>query len=605
MSGKNLISNILIYGSICFLQLRTLFTSVKKRLLSQSIWKIQLASFVLVALIPILFLSINLYRLAWDNAWREVSEKHQLLAMNMAAPVHNYVIDHQAMLKVIAHSIQFESTDQAQHRPALIQLVESTLKNFTGYQSIALINSEGDSQFVMENKLSPPHAPLPGNIYNESVKPSLKDAISGITSSPINQKPTIILTEPILNTKGEVFGVLLAELKINALEKLRKNIHFGEKGHSAIVDGQGHVIAHPNPDWMVEMKDLSHWPVVQKMMLGKTGVTEFYSPFIKANMVAGYTGIPTLGWGIMVPQPKSEIEAQVKAMMYSNYTSIFVGLLFALGLSWLLVKWISRPIMQLSKAALNLSLATPGSKLELPTITDNAPKEIQQLSLFLHDLVKSQQNSQQKIKELNLSLQSKVNQATSKLRQANKELGLLAHSDHLTGLYSRRYFIDELILNSKQPLPGRNMCVLLIDLDDFKSINDTYGHNAGDSVLVKIASLLCASTDSDDITARYGGDELAAILYCSISDALEFAEKLRVIIEQEKFEWQQHCLKMTVTIGVFSVPEEGIKDVLSILENVDAALYYGKRAGRNIIIEYNSELETQTELELRPMAEGN
>jgi diguanylate cyclase (GGDEF)-like protein len=595
---------------MCFLQLRTLFTSVKKRLLSQSLWKIQLASFVLVALIPILFLSINLYRLAWDNAWREISEKHQLLAMNMAAPVHNYVIDHQAMLKVIIHSIQFESTDQLQHRPALIQLVESALKNFTGYQSIALINSEGDSQLVMENKLSSSHAPLPNNLYKEFVKFSLKTVIpvatiSGITSSPINQKPTIILTEPIFNTKGEVLGVLLAELKINALEKLRKNIHFGEKGHSAIVDGQGHVIAHPNPDWMINMKDLSHVSVVKKMMAGKTGVTEFYSPFIKSSMVVGYTGIPTLGWGIMVPQPKSEVEAQVKAIMYSNFIWALVGLLFALGLSWLLVKWISRPIMQLSKATLNLSLVTPGSKLELPTITGNAPKEIQQLCISLHDLVESQQNSQQEIKELNLSLQSKINQATSKLRQANKELGVLAHRDHLTGLYSRRYFIDELILNSKQPLPGRNMCVLLIDLDDFKSINDTYGHNAGDYVLVKIASLLCASTDSGDITARYGGDELAAILYCSISDALEYAEKLRVIIEQEKFEWQQHSLKMTVTIGGFSVPEEGIKDVLSILENVDAALYCGKKAGRNIIIEYTPELETQAELELTPMVEGN
>lgn len=593
------------------MQFITLLTSVKKRLLSQSIWKIQLASFILVALIPILFLSINLYRLAWDNAWREISEKHQLLAMNMEAPIHNYVIDHQAMLKVIIHSIPLESVNQVKNSSTITQLAESALTNFTGYQSISLINRDGSTQFVLENKTSPPHEPFSKNLYKEFVKSSLKYAtpvstISGITSSPINQKPTIILTEPILNTKGEMLGVLLAELKIDALEKLRKNIHFGEKGHSVIVDGQGHVIAHPNPDWMIDMKDLSHWPVVKKMMSGKIGVTEFYSPFIKSNMVVGYTGIPTLGWGIMVPQPKSEVEAQVKAIMYSNFTSALVGLLFALGLSWLLVKWISRPIMQLSKAALNLSLATPGSKLELPTIKGNAPKEIQQLSLSLHDLVESQQNSQQKIKELNLSLQSKVHQATSELRQANKELEVLAHSDYLTGLCSRRYFIDELISRSKQPHPGRKMSVLLIDLDNFKGINDTYGHNAGDYVLVEIASLFRALTNSDDITARYGGDELAAILYCSINDALEYAEKLRIIIEQEKFEWQQQSLKMTVTIGVFSVPEDGIKDVLSILENVDAALYCGKRAGRNIIVEYNPELETQAELELTLlMEEGN
>ena len=60
-----------------------------------------------------------------------------------------------------------------------------------------------------------------------------------------------------------------------------------------------------------EAKDLSHLNVVQEMMAGKSGVTEFYSPFVKENMVVGFTSVPEIGWGIMVPQPKSEVEEQV------------------------------------------------------------------------------------------------------------------------------------------------------------------------------------------------------------------------------------------------------------------------------------------------------
>ena len=99
--------------------------------------------------------------------------------------------------------------------------------------------------------------------------------------------------------------LLIGELKIAPIEKLRRGIRFGKGGHSAIVDNHGRVIAHPNPDWMNnDIVDLSNLPIVQKMMAGETGVTEFFSPFKKHDMVAGYTSVAGLGWGIMVPQPK-------------------------------------------------------------------------------------------------------------------------------------------------------------------------------------------------------------------------------------------------------------------------------------------------------------
>jgi len=155
-----------------------------------------------------------------------------------------------------------------------------------------------------------------------SARDTGESRLSGIQTSPLDGKPTLILSQPVKNKKGAIESVLISELRISLIENLRRNIHFGERGHSAIVDQNGRVIAHPNPDWMKSMRDLSHLPVVKAMMAGKTGVTEFYSPFVKQNMVAGYTAVPGIGWGIMVPQPKSEVARQV----YSRSTKLCIAL---------------------------------------------------------------------------------------------------------------------------------------------------------------------------------------------------------------------------------------------------------------------------------------
>lgn len=562
-----------------------------KRLSSQRLWKIQLVSFILVALIPLLFLSINLYRLAWENAWKEIAEKHQLLATNMAAPIENYVSDHKAMLKVIANSFTF-NTDTTSRKQEIEQLIDATITHFKGYKSITLVDASGQTLYFKTAKgVTPDSSNLTNGLYRQNpcflkTKKSLQSCISNIQSSPVDKKPTFVLSEPIL-IDHKFSGELVAELKIEPIESLRKKIHFGKKGHSAIVDATGHVIAHPNPDWMKNMRDLSHLSIVKKMMSGKTGVTEFYSPFIKANMIAGYTSVPGLGWGIMVPQPKSEITVQVNKIMLSNLIWAIVGLCFALALSWVLVRWISTPIVKLSSSAQRLLEGDEKNTRQLLTIKKNAPKEIQDLSSSLASLFKQLQYKNIEVEELNKSLQQKVDNATQELRLANKELKQVAQSDHLTSLASRRHFIDSLTKYTLQENKSSEACVLLIDLDNFKDINDHYGHLAGDALLVQISNVLTLMGENNDVFARYGGDEFAAILFKPLDKATECAEKIRSTIANTTFTWQENSFTITVSIGVFNIPNDTKENILSILEKVDSALYEGKKAGRNTVVEFS------------------
>lgn len=111
-------------------------------------------------------------------------------------------------------------------------------------------------------------------------------------------RPTIFLVQVLPDE-----SVAVAAMSIHYIAKLQRQITFGEHGHAAIVDRSGSIIAHPNAEWSAAMKNISAVMPVGYMIAGESGVVEFYSPAAKMDMIPGYTTVPGVGWGVMVPQP--------------------------------------------------------------------------------------------------------------------------------------------------------------------------------------------------------------------------------------------------------------------------------------------------------------
>jgi len=552
-----------------------------KRLLSPSVFRIQILSFLVIALVPIIFLSINIYRHTWDDEWREIREKHQLLAENLASPLANYVSHFQRTMAIIAETAQGKHLNN----PELLSLAKLTQKGFSGLQTISLVDTQAQTLFTFDDTQN-----TDGGTVKYGDEPSYlktlktkQPAISNITLSPTSSKPAIILAQPVFGETGNLAAVLMAELKIDEIERLRSSIHFGVKGHSAIVDSRGHVIAHPNAAWMTEMRDLSHLNIIQEMISGNTGVMEFYSPFVKQNMVAGYTSVPGIGWGVMVPQPMSEVEDQVDAVMASHRNWVIAGFILAVFIALILVYWITHPINLLSNAAKKLSQNS--FEGQLPEISKNAPREIKQLSESLNELITSFKASQSEVNIINASLQHRINEATNDLRKANSELQRVAHSDFLTSLANRRHFETELTntINREHHI---DLSLLLIDVDNFKTINDKFGHNAGDAVLIQLSELLNSSMRDDDFLARYGGDEIVMQLRCNAEVARQRAENIRKKVENYEFKCEENIIRTTVSIGFLHCSEHDIVNINDLLKKVDLAMYDAKKAGRNVVIEY-------------------
>jgi diguanylate cyclase (GGDEF)-like protein len=167
---------------------------------------------------------------------------------------------------------------------------------------------------------------------------------------------------------------------------------------------------------------------------------------------------------------------------------------------------------------------------------------------------------------------------------ANERVALMhktaAMTDPLTGLFNRRAFLDAAdLLIAKRADKSLPVSVLLFDLDHFKSINDRFGHAAGDNTIKMFAKIAAANLRASDVICRFGGEEFAAIMPGSSTDASIVAERLRAAFQSAGSELLDHKVDVTVSIGVATaIPPVQINALLAL---ADAALYRAKSNGRN------------------------
>ena len=169
------------------------------------------------------------------------------------------------------------------------------------------------------------------------------------------------------------------------------------------------------------------------------------------------------------------------------------------------------------------------------------------------------------------------------LMESNRRLEQLSITDGLTNLYNHRYFQDELYRAFEESARyERPLSLAMADIDFFKKVNDSYGHAVGDEVLKAVARMFKESSRTTDLVARYGGEEFAVMMpETDIGSALTFAEKLRALVEGTAVQSQAGPLRVTVSIGVATIPHPNIHAAKELIVTADGALYRAKHAGRN------------------------
>lgn len=202
--------------------------------------------------------------------------------------------------------------------------------------------------------------------------------------------------------------------------------------------------------------------------------------------------------------------------------------------------------------------------------------------------LKARVNSMLRIKRL----QEEIEERERELMEANERLRHMSQTDALTGLDNRRHIevrLEEMFEHAKR-LAEPFSCVM-VDLDKFKSVNDEYGHQAGDAVLRQLAKILKNEVREIDHAGRYGGEEFILLLTGTVLDAaVTFAERVRRAIEAHTFTFEGGSIQRTASFGVAGWPHPKISNCDALVRAADDALYVAKETGRNRVVRFDSDV---------------
>ncbi len=393
---------------------------------------------------------------------------------------------------------------------------------------------------------------------------------------------------PIRN-QGEIIGILKCNINLlGRLTHLLEDFKLAHGGELQIVRSSGLVVLREGLEPLSETLPGSFHPHLQKRVSdaffykGPDG----YDQLIATTPIAITKGSDTYGFGgsyksmdhikgntgeawhvlISVGQELVYHEAHVttRALVYLG----LILLVFVLLISLYWGRWVARPVVELAQAARKIGaghLETRVHEIGRDEIGDLA-RAINEMSSSLARNMASRRELEQEV-----TLRSK----------AQAELERRAIVDELTGAYNRRYFAEA--MNKEIARAGRYgqpLSLLMFDIDHFKIVNDTHGHDAGDRVLIQLAELGMNIVREQDFFARWGGEEFVVILpQTDLAASTLFAERLRLMVEQADF---KKPARLTISIGLAQL--DSLEQEDDLLKRVDNALYKAKQSGRNCVV---------------------
>lgn len=536
-------------------------------------------AFTLIAAVPIVALALWDQSVAYKHQLASVRERHLLVARNLSISLSRYVQDVKS-----AFALAFESGGMHAKVPGLQRMLASL-----NVVHVCVIGPNGAIETYLGGiEPAQPHNLPPALLEKLRQYAVAADGQPAITPLQRDAKgnPVFFLVQDLPDGKLG-FGVLTNDYVLH----VQRQIAFGDHGHAAVVDSTGKIIGHPFASWVQNEQDISKLSIVQEMMHGKTGVTQFFSPAMNGMMVAGYTVVPETGWGVMVPQPLAEFRARAEQVNELAMVVALVAFGAAALLSWLLSSYLARPVRQVADTA--EAVLGGNEKVSVPVFKSGLiPREIIRLRVAFNTMLED--------------LRRRNADTTMALRQAE------------TSSIAKSHFLANMSHEMRTPL---HAVVGMIELLQQTELSPTQAHylsgarRSGDALLALIDNVLDVSkveagkveleqlpfplpalvegvlmmfadqakskgltltaTVPDQLNLMLLGDanRLSRVLTNLVANALKFTEQGRVLIRVSAPEQDEEkvLLRFEVTDSGIGIPEAKQQTIFEAFSQADTS----------------------------------
>jgi len=380
-----------------------------------------------------------------------------------------------------------------------------------------------------------------------------KEALSekkAIVSKPylsVTGRLIVFISHPIFDEDQNYLGLVGGSLYLkeeNILNQLLGQHYYQDGSYVYVVDKDGHVIYHQDQNRINDV--VSDNPVVQQLMKKQSGSSRVVNSQ-HVDMLAGYSYIPTVGWGVVSQRPTEVALVPTTDMMKEMILRSLPYLLLSLIIIALISQLIAQPLQKLAEF------------IESST-EKNESESLNKVRAWYYEAI-----------QLKKAL-------TYSLGFLHEKVDFITHqskTDPLTKLTNRRSLDEQ---TQKWTNNGTAFSIVILDIDHFKRVNDTYGHSVGDEVLKFIAEKIKEVARKEDICCRYGGEEFVLLLHHMNEDeAYQVAEKLRRKIESTLSPCGDY---ITISAGISSYPTT-TTNLSDLFDAADQCLYEAKNSGRN------------------------
>ncbi len=416
--------------------------------------------------------------------------------------------------------------------------------------------------------------------------------VNGIQRNLKYGKPiyTLEIGSPILDVEegnGTLLGYIINTVNLDYFNNYLKSVTLGDTGHCIAIDQEGTIMFHPDRSLIgskIDSKEIQ--TTIKDYLLGQAPHSgSFLTSYNNNEAINGYQIIPELGWMLLVKQDVSELWSVTSIILTLLIFICAILLILIVIFAHSLTKRITAPILTLRDA---MRTASDGDLTVQTNI--RSKNELGELSKSFNKMLHIIKTNYEDLASMHEELLSNEEQ----LRTNYDHIEYLAYHDTLTNLPNKLSFLDYMnatLLSSYSKKLSHS--VYFVDLDNFKTVNDTLGHEYGDTLLVKTAQILTTLMDGNGMLARAGGDEFLMFRegIQSKEEAVSFAN---AIIERFRhpLDLDGEEVYVSMSIGIALYPQNGISPN-ALIKNADIAMYKSKDTGRNKFTLFNAKMEEE------------